>query len=45
MVRRISKDFEEVLSVKPDSLNILFHDMDKSDLGIRGALASETPPK
>lgn len=45
MVRRISKDFEEVLSVKPDSLNILFHDMDKSDWGIRGALASATPPK
>ncbi|MGE5216741.1 MAG: tautomerase family protein [Chloroflexota bacterium] len=45
IVRRISKDFEEVLSVKPDSLNILFHDMDKSDWGIRGALASETPSK
>jgi 4-oxalocrotonate tautomerase len=45
MVRRISKDFEEVFNVKPESLNILFHDMDKSDWGIRGALASETPPK
>jgi len=45
MVRRISRDFEEVLSVKPESLNILFHDMDKSDWGIRGALASEPPPR
>ena len=27
MVRRISKDFEEVLNVKPESLNVLFHDM------------------
>ena len=45
MVRRITKDFEEVFKVKAESLNILFHDMDKSDWGIRGALASETPPK
>jgi 4-oxalocrotonate tautomerase family enzyme len=45
MVRRISKDFQEVLNVQPDSLNVLFHDMEKSDWAIRGALASETPPK
>jgi 4-oxalocrotonate tautomerase len=45
MVRRISKDFEEVLSIKPESLNVLFHDVEKSDWGIRGSLASETPPK
>jgi len=45
MVRRISKDFEEVFSIKPESLNVLFHDVEKSDWGIRGALASETPPK
>lgn len=45
MVRRISKNFEEVLSVKPESLNVLFHDMEKSDWGIRGALASDPPPK
>jgi 4-oxalocrotonate tautomerase len=45
MVRRISKDFEEVLSIKPESLNVLFHDVEKSDWGIRGTLASETPPK
>ncbi len=45
MVHRISKDFEEVFGVKSESLNILFHDMDKSDWGIRGALASEPPPK
>jgi 4-oxalocrotonate tautomerase len=45
MVRRISKDFEEVLNVKPESLNVLFHDMEKSDWGIRGALASEAPSK
>jgi len=45
MVRRIAKDFEEVLSIKPESINVLFHDVEKSDWGIRGALASETPPK
>jgi 4-oxalocrotonate tautomerase len=45
MVRRISKDFEEVLNVNSESLNVLFHDMEKSDWGIRGALASETPSK
>jgi 4-oxalocrotonate tautomerase len=45
LVKRISKDFEEVVNVKSDSLNILFHDMDKEDWGIRGALASEITPK
>ena len=45
MVRRISKDFEEVLNVKPESLNVLFHDMEKSTWGTRGVLASETPSK
>jgi 4-oxalocrotonate tautomerase len=45
MVRRISKDFEDVLNVKPESLNVLFHDMEKSDWGIHGALASEPPSK
>jgi 4-oxalocrotonate tautomerase len=44
LVKRISKDFEEVVNVKPESLNILFHDMDKADWGIRGSLASD-PPK
>lgn len=43
MVKRISKDFVELFNVKPESLNILFHDMEKSDWGIRGALASEPP--
>ncbi|HYA27495.1 MAG TPA: tautomerase family protein [Acidobacteriota bacterium] len=41
LVKRISKDFEEVVSVKSESLNILFHDTDKEDWGIRGALASD----
>lgn len=45
LVKRISKDFEDVVNVKPESLNILFHDMDKDDWGIRGALASETGSK
>ena len=45
LVKRISKDFEEVANVKPESLNILFHDVAKEDWGIRGALASEMPPK
>jgi 4-oxalocrotonate tautomerase len=43
LVRRISKDFEEIVSVKSESLNI--HDTDKEDWGIRGALASEQAPK
>jgi len=45
LVKRISKDFEEVVKVEPESLNILFHDMDKSDWGIRGVLGSDAPQK
>jgi 4-oxalocrotonate tautomerase len=45
LVKRISKDFEEVANIKPESLNILFHDVEKHDWGIRGALASEAPSK
>ena len=45
LVKRISRDFEEVANIKPESLNILFHDMEKDDWGIRGALASDPPPK
>ena len=45
LVKRISKDFEEVANIKPPSLNILFHDVEKQDWAIGGALASETPPK
>jgi 4-oxalocrotonate tautomerase len=41
LVRRISKDFEEVVNVKPDSLHILFQDIDKEDWGTRGTLASD----
>jgi len=43
LVKRISKDFEEVVNVRPESLNILFHDMEKENWGIRGALASNPP--
>jgi 4-oxalocrotonate tautomerase len=45
LVKRISKDFEDVVKVKPESLNILFHDTDKDDWGIRGSLASEQTPR
>jgi 4-oxalocrotonate tautomerase len=45
LVKRISRDFEAVANIKPDSLNILFHDMEKHDWGIRGALASDPPAK
>jgi 4-oxalocrotonate tautomerase family enzyme len=45
LVKRLSKDFQEVVSVKPESLNILFHDMEKEDWGIAGSLASETGQK
>jgi 4-oxalocrotonate tautomerase len=43
LVERISRDFEEVVGINPESLNILFHDMDKENWGIRGTLASEPP--
>ena len=45
LVKRISKDFEEVVNVTSESLNILFHDTDKENWGIRGALASDQPAK
>jgi 4-oxalocrotonate tautomerase len=45
LVKRLSRDFEEVVTVRPESLNILFHDIDKEDWGIRGALASELSGK
>ncbi len=45
LVKRISKDFEEVATIKPSSLNILFHDIEKHDWAVGGALASETPSK
>jgi len=45
LVKRISKDFEEVVNVKSESLNILFHDTNKENWGIRGALASDQPAK
>jgi len=45
LVRRISKDFQEVANISPESLHILFHDMEKDDWGNRGTLASEMAPK
>jgi 4-oxalocrotonate tautomerase len=45
LVKRISKDFEEVVNIKSESLNILFHDTNKENWGIRGALASDQPAK
>jgi 4-oxalocrotonate tautomerase len=45
LVKRISKDFEEVVNIKSDSLHILFHDIEKNDWGNRGMLASDLPPR
>lgn len=45
LVERIAKDFEEVVNVKPESLHILFHELDKEDWGTRGTLASDLPAK
>src|SRR3954470_16048080 len=45
LVKRISRDFEEVVGVKPESLHTLFHDMDKHNWGFAGALASEQAAK
>jgi 4-oxalocrotonate tautomerase len=45
LVERIAKDFEEVVNVKPESLHVLFHDIDKEDWGTRGTLASDLPSK
>lgn len=41
LVKRISKDFADVVNIKSESLNILFHDTAKEDWGTRGSLASE----
>ncbi|MBI2999744.1 MAG: tautomerase family protein [Deltaproteobacteria bacterium] len=45
LVRRISKDFQDVANIAPEVLHILFHDVDKDDWGNKGTLASEIPPK
>jgi 4-oxalocrotonate tautomerase len=45
LVERITRDFEEAVNVKPDSLHILFHDVEKQDWGTRGTLASDLPAK
>jgi 4-oxalocrotonate tautomerase len=45
LVETIAKDFEEVVNVKPESLHVLFHDIDKEDWGTRGTLASDLPSK
>ena len=45
LVKRISRDFEEVVGVRPESLNILFPYMEKENWGFRGTLASEQPAK
>ena len=45
LVRRITQDFQEVANIAPESLHILFHDMEKDDWGNRGTLASEQSPK
>ncbi len=41
LVKRISADFEEVTGIKLESLNILFHEIEKQNWGSRGNLASE----
>ena len=45
LVKRISKDFQEVANIAPEALHILFHDVDKEDWGTRGTLALDLPPK
>ena len=45
LVRRITKDFEEVAKVPPEALHILFNDVDKDDWGTKGTLVSDLPPK
>ena len=45
LVRRITKDFEEVAKVPPEALHVLCNDVDKDDWGTGGILASELPPK
>jgi len=45
LVKRITQDFQEVANIAPESLHILFHDMEKDDWGNRGTLASEQPPR
>ena len=45
LVSRCAKDFEEVCNIKPESLHILFQDIDKEDWRTRGTLASELPAR
>ena len=45
LVSRIARDFEEIWNIKPESLHILFQDIDEEDWGTRGTLASELPVK
>jgi 4-oxalocrotonate tautomerase len=45
LVKRITKDFQEVANIPPEALHILFHDVDKDDWGTKGTLASELTPK
>jgi 4-oxalocrotonate tautomerase len=45
LVKRITKDFQDVASVPPEALHIVFNDVDKDDWGTRGVLASELPPR
>ena len=45
LVRRITKDFQEVAKVPPEALHILFHDVDNEDWGTKGTLVSDLPPK
>ena len=45
LVSRCAKDFEEVCNIKPESLHILFQDIDREDWRTRGTLASELPAR
>ncbi len=36
---------KEVANITPESLHILFHDVNKEDWGTRSTLASDPPPK
>lgn len=45
LVKRITKDFQDVANIPPEALHIVFNDVDKDDWGTRGVLASELPPR
>jgi 4-oxalocrotonate tautomerase len=44
LIKGVVKAFEDSLGTKPESLNIVIHDVPKINWGTRGQQASKLPP-